>query len=234
MLEKIEQRTKTGQKGCSGEGRGVDRFLRKVGLGKGRLDLELTSSSYPLGDNVEGTLSYELKKPLEGKELWVEVRATQRVTAPKEVTKIKLRGRNERVVKDKTSTLVLYEHRQKLDGHHLYDVGSHQFRLPLPPVIAIPNTGSASPTAKLLKLLKGGDLVRCGPVKWQVLAKLEIPWSLGVSDRKKIQVTESPLTGNPPHTPTPPRQAGKNFCGSCGHQRGPADNFCSSCGQKLR
>jgi hypothetical protein len=211
----------------------VDRFFRKIGLSKGRLDIELTDSSFPLGDCIEGKLSYQLKKPVEGKELWVEVRATQRVTAPKEVTKVRLRGKNERVVEDKTSTLVLYEHRDVLDGHHLYDVGSHLFRLPLPTVIASPYPDSATPNDKWLRRTQRDKLVRYTRVHWQVRAKLEIPWSLGLSDKKKIYITQKPVPEDSAPLTAPPRKAGKNFCAGCGQQRESTDNFCSQCGRRF-
>lgn len=211
----------------------MDRFLRKIGIGKGRLDLELTEISYPLGDSIEGKLAFQLKKPVEGKELWVEVRAVQRVTAPKEVVKTRLRGEARRVVENKTSTLVLYEHRQVLDGHHLYDVGSHTFRLPLPTVIASPYPDSATPKDRWRRRTRTDQLVRYTKVHWQVRAKLEIPWSLGVSDQKTIYVTPRPKGEKPSHLPAPPRRAGPNFCAGCGQRRVPDDNFCSHCGRRF-
>ena len=140
-----DRQDETGQSRPPANCANVDRLLRKLGLGKGRLDLELVADEYYLGDYVDGSLTYELKKPEEATELWVEVRATQSITAPREVYRQHLRGGPRREVENRTSTFSLYEKRLQLDGHHLYDTGSHTFRIPLPEVIATPRPEPEAP-----------------------------------------------------------------------------------------
>lgn len=210
----------------------MDRLLRKLGLGKGRLDLDLVANEYYLGDYVDGSLTYELKKPEEATELWVEVRATQSITAPREVYRQHLRGRPRREVENRTSTFSLYQKRLQLDGHHLYDTGSHNFRIPLPEVIATPRPEPEAPFHTWTDWGKPRGLVHYSRVKWEVRAKLAIPWSLGVSDRQTLFVTERP-PGKQRPIPAPPRRSGKNFCGGCGGQRAQKDNFCPHCGRKF-
>lgn len=210
----------------------MDRLLRKLGLGKGRLDLDLNASEYYLGDWVDGVVTYELKKPEEGTGLWVEVRASQSVSAPREVYREHLRGRPRREVENRTSTFTLYEKRLQLDGHHLYDIGSHDFRIPLPEAIASPRPDQETPFHSWSDWGKPRGLVHFSRIKWQVRAKLVIPWSLGVSDRKTLYVKER-APGEVGPTSAPPRPTGKNFCGGCGTQRAPGDHFCSRCGRKF-
>lgn len=209
----------------------MDRLFRKIGLGKGRLDLELGSDSYLLGDNVDGVVRYELKKPEEGMELWVEVRATQNVTAPREVVR-RFGGESRRVVENETSTFVLYERRLQLDGHHLYDSGAHAFYLPLPSSISSPHPRLETPFDGWLNWGRRRGLLHYSHVRWQARAKLVIPWSLGVSDSKKFYVVKQMETASQA-TLAKPRQPGKNFCGGCGSRREPKDAFCPHCGREF-
>ena len=212
--------------------RRMDRLLRKLGLGKGRLDLELSSTNYMLGDSVDGSVSYVLNKPEEGTELWVEVKATQNVTAPREVVRHYGAGGSRREVENQTSTFVLYEKRLQLDGHHLYDSGSHTFYIPLPSSISSPHPRLETPFDSWLYWGRPRGLVHYGHVKWHAKAKLVIPWSLGVSDSKKFYVVRRIDTDV--KTPAPPsRPAGKNFCGGCGTRRSDGDGFCSHCGREF-
>ncbi len=210
----------------------MDRLLRKLGLGKGRLDLALNATEYYLGDWVDGVVTYELKKPEEGTGLWVEVRASQSITAPREVYRQQRRGRPRTEVENRTSTFTLYEKRVTLDGHHLYDIGSHNFRIPLPDVIATPRPDHEALHHSWTGWGKPRGLVHFSRIKWQVRAKLAIPWSLGVGDRKTLYVKERSADEFGP-TSASPRPAGKNFCGGCGTHRNSDDNFCPHCGRKF-
>lgn len=215
----------------------MDRFLGKIGLSKGTLALELEHPTYHLGQEIRGSAKLELKKPYEGQRLWVRVKATQRVTKPKP-TRVRRNDEWKNEIQSSTSTLVLYDYKLELDGHHYYDQGEYPFRLPLP--CELPKTEPDSDlvkAAELVQVVFSGVPVSRGPIKWQVDAKLEIPWSLGVSAKKSIQVAERPKqafqAAPPSSAPAASGPRKKRFCGSCGQKREAEDQFCQHCGRKF-
>ena len=109
----------------------MDRIFSKLGLSKGSLEIQLPPERFIFGGDVEGSVIFALKKPCEGKALWVELKATQKLTMPKPFRVRQETGwRNE--IRRSTNTHILYQYRANLDGYHLYDVGKYSFCLPLP------------------------------------------------------------------------------------------------------
>lgn len=204
----------------------MDRFLKKVGISKGDLSINLDSSRFFLGDTLSGSVDYRLKKPAEGKKLWVEVKATQKITQPRP-TRVRRDDKWVTELHSSTRTLTLFQERRQLDGYHLYDQGSYRFEIGLPP--ELPQTAPESDLAKAAEMVQAvfsGIPVSRGRIKWRVESRLEIPWALGVSDVQDLRV-DGPLPG-------PPVPAGgENFCGECGKPRQPRNKFCPHCGRKF-
>ena len=174
-----------------------------------------------MGDRISGTVNYELKKPTEGRELWVEVRATQRISQPKPM-RVRRDDRWTTEIRRSTHINTLFKERLELDNYHLYDQGSYEFEIQLPP--RLPETAPNSDLAKAAEVVQAvfsGIPVERGAVQWAIEAKLHIPWSFGVSDKKSIEVREQ-LSSRP-----------ASFCGECGEAREARHKFCPFCGTQF-
>ena len=201
----------------------MDRFLAKFGITKGDFDLTLTNNNYSLGGVVEGTLDFHLKMPYEARCLWVELRASQRISTPRP-KRIRRENGWRTEFENFSRTLSLYKHRQQLDGYHLYDQGHHAFSLPLPKSLEESKPASdVAQAAELVQTIFSGVPFKRWPVRWRVEARLEIPWNLDVTAVREIQVRESPLG----------KVARKRFCSTCGEKRSPDDAFCAYCGREF-
>lgn len=204
--------------------------MSKIGISKGTLDIALDQPLFVLGATVSGAVSYRLKKPAEGRVLWVEVRATQTITQPKPV-RVRRDESWTTEIRRSTQTNTLFQRRQELDDYHLYDQGSYRFEIALPQ--ALPKTTPDSDIVKAAEMVQSmfsGIPVMRSPVTWSVEAKLEIPWSLAVSDKQRFEVSESPL---PPSSRFSPPTSASNFCGECGEKREQGHKFCPNCGEKF-
>lgn len=201
----------------------MDRFLAKLGIRKGTFQLTLAEYNFRLGDFVEGSLDFELKKPYEARCLWVELRATQRISTPRpRRVKREVGWRTE--FENNSRTLSLYKYRKELDGHHLYDQGHHSFSLPLPSSLEESQPASdVARAAELVQTVFSGIPFKRWPVRWWVEARLEIPWSLDVTALTEVKVQNPPVD-------TSPR---KRFCPACGKRRDAHDAFCAYCGREL-
>ena len=211
----------------------MDRFLSRFGISKGNLELEFPKSHYYLGTEVLGRLTFRLKNPSEARVLWAEIRATQRITEAKPM-RVRSEGKWEREIRKTSTNHTLYKYRVDLDGHHLYDEGEFSFSLPLPEKLEGNHPkGDLGQTAELLQGVMTGIPVSRGPIRWFVEAKLEIPWGIGISDKKEINVLPALDGSKKIRGPLDPNKAEKRFCGECGQKREVEEKFCQYCGQKF-
>ena len=208
----------------------MDRFFRSLGFSRGAIQIVLPRTDYALGEVIEGELVYQLKQPADGNRLSIDVRASQSVTEPK-VERVHRDGRWHREVRRSTRQHILYEYRQELDGQRRYDEGIYPFQLPLPRQFS-----DLTPDSDLVKVaemaasLSTGIPIQRGPVVWTLECKLEIPWSLGMTDKLTIRVHQS-ARSEQPVAQAPAAPGAKKFCGGCGTPREPDDRFCTSCGK---
>jgi hypothetical protein len=172
---------------------------------KGRIDIAIQKSNYVPGDTISGNVALVLKKPANAREMSISLIGEQMMTNTQDITRKGLimgdgamragamrpmmRSRSSRrgwgsegmmigTRSEKSTTtdrVRVYDFKQQLDGEKEYSQGrEYHFEMKIPPDIV--STGPQATGA-----------TQSYPVKWYLLAKLDIPGGLDVS--KKVDIT---------------------------------------------
>ncbi len=140
---------------------------------KGKIDVTIQKTYYAPGDTISGNVALTLKKPVKARKLSISLIGEQMVTTTQERTSVGLGGYS----KSKSTTtrqVRVYEFAQPLDGEKEYSQGGEypfETKIPADILSARPQTTYAAKS----------------PVKWYLLAKLDIPGGLDIS--KKVDIT---------------------------------------------
>jgi hypothetical protein len=153
-----------------------------TGLGRGSVKLELDQTKVAPGQTLRGRLVMTLAEPVPAKRLVVTLRARQKVMNVERSTE----GRSV-----STSHAGVYEHDTELGGAASYETSTHSFELTIPPD-ALDRRPSASaghnPIKDVVRELASALSPSAGPVQWQVIGRLVIPWGRDLSHDVDIVV----------------------------------------------
>lgn len=127
-----------------------------TGVGRGDIKLELDVPKAPPGGTLRGRIVLQLAEPTDAKRLVVSLRATRRQRQAGATSPV---------------TVEMYKFDHELAGAQRYEITSYPFELTVP-ADALELKSSAS--HPLLDVVKA--FAPTGPVEWQVVARLEIPW----------------------------------------------------------
>jgi hypothetical protein len=163
---------------------------------KGKIDIAIQKTNYAPGDLISGNVALTLKKPVKAREVSISLIGEQWVTTysgtETGVFDSRMRpgagmmgmgrqsmGSDRLAMGTRTQTckqqVHVYDFKQQLDGEKEYSEGrEYHFEMKIPPDIV--STGPQVTGAK-----------QSSPVKWYLLAKLDIPGGLDVS--KKVDIT---------------------------------------------
>jgi hypothetical protein len=152
-----------------------------TGLGRGSVKLELDQTKAPPGGTIHGRVVLALSEPVDAKKLVVTLRARQKMVTVKRSDAGRSVG---------TSHADVYEFNVELGGTQKYEAGTLPFELTVPPDALDLRPGTpSSPLGEVARTIASAVSPSAGPIEWQVLATLEIPWGRNLTHDVDIVVT---------------------------------------------
>ncbi|HSN28408.1 MAG TPA: hypothetical protein VLT45_19115 [Kofleriaceae bacterium] len=140
-----------------------------TGVGRGDIKLELDVPKAPPGGTLRGRIVLQLAEPTDAKRLVVSLRATRRQRQAGSTNPV---------------SVEMYKLDHEVAGAQRYEITSYPFELTVP-ADALELKPSAS--HPLLDVVKA--FAPTGPVEWQVVARLEIPWGKDFTSSVDVTVT---------------------------------------------
>lgn len=152
-----------------------------TGLGRGSVKLELDQTRAAPGGSIRGRVALALTEPVEAKKLVVSLRARQKMVTVQRTD----RGRSVG-----TSHVDVYELNVELGGAKKYLNETLPFELTVPPDALDLRAGTpSSPLGEVARTIASVVSPSAGPIEWQVVASLEIPWGRNLTSAVDIAVT---------------------------------------------
>jgi hypothetical protein len=155
-----------------------------LGIGEGKIDVQINKYSFAPGETIGGTISMQLKKPIKARGLIASLigERTVRRNTGKGTT---------------TTTEKVFEFKYPVDGEKEYPASTplnYMFSIKIPPdAIGTPAGGAPAAVGVAMDLARafipgmgGMRYSTDSPVRWYVLVRLDMPWSFDIS--KKIQI----------------------------------------------
>ena len=149
-----------------------------LGVGRGKVKLNLDTYDYTPGDTITGTVSLSLKKPVEADELIVQVMCNVDVMKT--------------VGKDRDSQIInIFDFKEHLDGKKIYPQGEnnpvYKFRVPIPKDVYDKLTPANTVIGAIVKVNRAlsGEYMK---KNWYVIARLSVK-GIDTTDGIKINVT---------------------------------------------
>jgi len=151
-----------------------------TGLGRGSVRLELDQTKAAPGASIHGRVVLALTEPVEAKKLVVTLRARQKMVTVKRSDAGRSVG---------TSHADVYEFNLELGGTKKYETDTIAFELTVPPDALDLRPGAPqSPLGEVARTIASAVSPSAGPIEWQVVATLEIPWGRNLTSDVDIVV----------------------------------------------
>lgn len=169
--------TAVGQMGeaaeVAGQGirRAADEAKKVAGIGVGTIEISPDRSAYRLGEVVRGTVSLKLTEPIPARRLVVALRASLKRLSVKT-------GSGKATPVQQHETII--DHQVDVGGEQTYETGTHYFAVHVPDRID-PEIKVKGPLGDLLEGVQAVRAMTDSPIKWTVVAFLEIPWKRNLS-----------------------------------------------------
>jgi len=142
---------------------------------KRKIDISIQKFNYAPGDTISGNVALTLKKPVNAREVSISLIGEQMVTATREATSKDILGYS-REKSTGPQRVPIFEFKQQLDSEKEYNQGQEYYFFE----IKIP--------ADILSMRpQMTGAIQSSPVKWYLLANLDIPRGLDIS--KKVDIT---------------------------------------------
>ncbi len=151
-------------------------MLDLLGIGVGRLTLELDAVDFVLGDTIRGLAKLELSEPLEAKRLVVGVEASQRVVSTSQ--------NSVGYHRDK-----VWRFEKQLKGEGTFSKLKSRFTLKLPEELRSSGQVPAGVLGDMAQVLSFFTPTKRFPLEWSVFAFLDRPWKVNV--KAKVPITVS-------------------------------------------
>ena len=151
-----------------------------TGLGRGTVKLELDQTKAAPGGAIHGRVVLALSEPVEAKKLVVTLRARQKMVTVKRSDAGRSVG---------TSHADVYEFNLELGSAKKYESETLSFDLTVPPdALDLRPQGPSTPLGEVARTIASAVSPSAGPIEWQVIATLEIPWGRNLSHDVDIVV----------------------------------------------
>ena len=151
-----------------------------TGLGRGSLRVELDATKVAPGGTIRGRLVLALSEPISAKRLIVTLRARQRVMQVSSSSGVRSVS---------TTHADVYEHDSELAGTENFESGTRTFELTVPPdALELRPSAGGNPIADALRTVASALSPSAGPIEWQVIGRLVIPWGRDLSHDVDIVV----------------------------------------------
>ena len=152
-----------------------------TGLGRGDVKLELDQTKTSVGGTIHGRVVLALTEAVEAKKLVVTLRARQKMVTVKRSDAGRSVG---------TSHADVYEFNLELGGAKKYESATLPFELTVPSDALDMRPGAPStPLGEVARTIASAVSPSAGPIEWQVIATLEIPWGRNLTADVDIVVT---------------------------------------------
>ena len=152
-------------------------MLDILGIGVGKMTLELDEVDYTLGDTIRGLLKLELTEPLDAKRLVVGVEASQRIISTRQDA-----------IGYRRDTAWKFEKQLKPEGR--FDKLKVRFTLKLPQ--ALEQSGQLPDTllGDMAQVMSFLTPTKRFPLEWSVFGFLDRPWKINVKAKVPITVSQ--------------------------------------------
>lgn len=163
-------------------GKQIQHTAKQVtGLGRGTVRLELDQTKAAPGGAIHGRVVLALSEPVDARKLVVTLRARQKLVSVK---------RNDSGRSVGTSHADVYAFNLELGGAQTYTTDTLAFELTVPPDALDLRPGApSSPLGEVARTIASAVSPSAGPIEWQVVATLEIPWGRNLTHDVDIVVT---------------------------------------------
>jgi hypothetical protein len=152
-----------------------------TGLGRGSVKLELDQTKAAPGGTISGRLVLALTEPVEAKRLVVALRARQKMVSVN-------RDGGSRSVG--TSHADVYNFEVELGGATSYQSETLSFELTIPPdALDLKASPPTTPLGDVVRTVAAAVSPTAGPIEWEVIGRLQIPWGRDLTDHVDIVVT---------------------------------------------
>jgi len=159
----------------------IDKTKQVTGLGRGEVKLELDQTKAAPGGTICGRLVLALKEPVEAKRLVVALRARQKMVSVN-------RDGGSRSVG--TSHADVYNFEVELGGATKYQSETLSFELTIPPdALDLKASPPTTPLGDVVRTVAAAVSPTAGPIEWEVIGRLQIPWGRDLTDHVDIVVT---------------------------------------------
>lgn len=170
----------------------MDWFRRTTGIGQGQVHLQLIDSALPLGGTLRGRVRLELVEPTQGKELVIQIKATQRVLRTKmnRVSTVSGGRRSTRTSPGLShSNSTLWSHELRLEGPRTFRDGEgFDFVLPLPASLQTQPDFGNSTVGEIAQVLDALQTPVRGEPEWTVTAVFKRPMAINLRDKVALVV----------------------------------------------
>jgi len=152
-----------------------------TGLGRGSVKLELDQTKAAVGGTIHGRVVLALSEPVDAKKLVVTLRARQKMVTVKRSDAGRSVG---------TSHADVYEFNLELGANKKYETATLPFELTVPPdALDLRPQGPSTPLGEVARTIASAVSPSAGPIEWQVIATLEIPWGRNLTNEVDVVVT---------------------------------------------
>lgn len=153
-----------------------------LGIGKGKIDMDLEKYGFAPGETIRGKLKMELKKPIDARCLKIGL------VAEEFVRERRMNGNGTHTTRRK-----VFDFDYPLDGEKTYAAGEHgpyEFEITVPDdEAADKDAGEHGITQTVAKVVRLANTVGQGRMlRWHLVAALDVPKAFDVKKRVKINV----------------------------------------------
>lgn len=165
-----------------GAGEQVKQTTKQVtGLGRGRVAVELDDTRVGPGGKLRGRFVLALDEPVDARRAVISLRARQKLVTI---------GKRDGGRTVGTSHAEIYQFDKELSGSRSYTRDTLAFELDVPPdaLDLRASSAGANPVADAVRSVASALSPSHGPIEWQVVGRLEVPWGRDLTSSVDIVV----------------------------------------------
>jgi len=156
------------------------------GFGRGKIDIHLEKFNFSPGETIKGKISFELKKPIQAKQLRITLAGLKTTTYPDKTS--------DDVSRTETEKNFIYKFDMPLDGEKEYLKGEYPFEIKIPTDIlqstSLSKEASEGVLGTVLKVAEtmsrmSGTTSR---IDWYLEVSLDVPKAFDVKKKVNINI----------------------------------------------
>jgi len=158
-------------------------------FGKEQITIDLEKYDYTPGESIKGTVKVNLKKPVEGRKLYVELIGRQ-VQRQSGISVANVAMGSSRA-SSRSSYRIVYKFDMPLGSEKTYHTGEYPFEIKIPADI-LQTTTAPTAEGKLGGAIKAAQMLGGISTRtdWIVQTQLDVPMKLDIKKAQKIVISE--------------------------------------------